>query len=137
MTPAEELHAPALIYNLPAFAGGVPVRSTFLPYGCQQIDANDEAAVIQALRADWITQGPRVDDFERAFADRVGAPHAVAVNSGTAALHAAVFAAGIGPGDEVITTSFTFIATAEVIALLQLTPVLVDVDPDTLVAARV
>jgi UDP-4-amino-4,6-dideoxy-N-acetyl-beta-L-altrosamine transaminase len=118
--------------ELPAIFGGDPVRSTFLPYGHQDIDAEDEAAVLDALRADWITQGPRVDAFERAVAERVGAVHAVAVNSGTAALHAAVFAAGLGPGDEVITTPYSFAATANCILYEGATPVFVDVRADTL-----
>ena len=118
--------------ELPAIAGGEPVRVDPLPYGRQSIDSDDEAAVLEALRADWITQGPRVDAFERAIATRVEATHAVAVNSGTAALHAAVFAAAIGPGDEVITTPYSFAATANCILYQGGTPVFADVKPDSL-----
>jgi len=73
-----------------------------IPYGRQSIDEADIRAVDEVLRSDWLTTGPRVEDFEKAFARFVGAEHAVAVSSGTAALHAAVYALGIGPGDEVI-----------------------------------
>ena len=73
----------------------------FLPYGRQQVDEDDIAAVTEVLRSDWLTTGPMVDRFEQAIADYVGAKYAVAVSSGTAALHAAMFAIGIGPGDEV------------------------------------
>jgi UDP-4-amino-4,6-dideoxy-N-acetyl-beta-L-altrosamine transaminase len=83
-----------------------------LPYGRQEISDEDVAAVAEALRADLITQGPVIDRFERALADRVGARHAVALANGTAALHAAAFAAGVGPADEVITTPLTFAASA-------------------------
>jgi len=85
--------------------GGVPVRQTLLPYGHQKIDDDDIHAVVEVLRSDWITTGPQVAAFEAAFAEYVGAKYAVSCSSGTAALHAAVFAAGIGPGDEVIDTN--------------------------------
>src|SRR3989304_3836025 len=83
-----------------AIHGGAPVRSCMLPYGRQQIDEDDVAAVVETLRSEWLTTGPRVAEFERRVAERVGARYAVAVSSGTAALHAAAFAAGISPGDE-------------------------------------
>lgn len=83
-----------------------------LPYGRQTIDEEDVQAVARALRGDWLTTGPLVDEFEEALAQRAGVAHAVAVNSGTAALHAAYFAAGIGDGDEIITSPLTFVATA-------------------------
>src|SRR5436190_18411501 len=88
------------------------IRDKLLPYGRQTVDRADIEAVIQALQADLITTGPLVSRFETAFAEYVGAQHAVAVNSGTAALHVAAFAAGIGTGDEVITTPMTFAASA-------------------------
>jgi len=91
---------------------GNPVRKVPLPYGHQWVDEADIQAVIEVLRSDWLTTGPKVAEYEEAFAKRVGARFAVAVNSGTAALHAAVFAAGIGPGDEVITAPITFVASA-------------------------
>ena len=87
----------------------------------------DEAVAV--LRSGWLTSGPRVERFEQAFAEYVGAPHAVAVNSCTAALHLSLLAAGVGPGDEVITTPLTFCATANVIVHTGATPVFADVDP--------
>jgi perosamine synthetase len=81
-----------------ALHGGVPVRATVLPYARQTVEEMDVQAVTAALRSDWLTTGPLVGAFERAVGSLVEAGHAVAVNSGTAALHAAVFAAGIGPG---------------------------------------
>jgi perosamine synthetase len=115
-----------------AIDGGVPVRAALLPYGLHSIEEDDVAAVAAALRDPWITQGPRVAAFERAVAERAGARHGVAVANGTAALHAAVFAAGIGPGDEVIVPPLTFAATANAVAYLGGTPVFADVRPDTL-----
>ncbi len=115
-----------------AIHGGAPIRRTMLPYGRQSIDDADVAAVSAALRSDWLTTGPRVAAFEEAFAHAVGAPHAVAVSSGTAALHAAMFAAGIGPGDEVIVPAVTFVATANCVAYRGAKPVFADVNPETL-----
>jgi perosamine synthetase len=115
-----------------ALDGGEPVRERVLPYGRQWIDDDDVAAVAAALRSDWLTTGPLVERFERAFAAAVGAREAVAVNSGTAALHTAMFALGIGPGDEVIVPPMTFAATANCVVYQGGTPVFADVDPDTL-----
>jgi perosamine synthetase len=115
-----------------AIHGGAPVRATLLPYGRHQIDDDDVVAVTEALRSGWITTGPKVAAFEAAVADAVGAGHAVAFNSGTAALHAAVFAAGLGPGDEAITTPLTFCATANCVLYQGATPVFADVSSDTL-----
>ena len=115
-----------------ALHGGTPVRSTPLPYARQTIEEDDVQAVVAALRSDWLTTGPRVEQFERAVAGAVEARHAVAVNSGTAALHAAVFAAAIGPGDEVITSPLTFAASANAVVYLGGTPVFADIRPDTL-----
>src|SRR5258706_16046760 len=95
-----------------ALLGGSPVRSALMPYAHQTIEPDDLAAVCDALTADWITQGPAVARFERALAERAGVKHAVAVANGTAALHAACWAAGLGPGDEAITTPLPFAATA-------------------------
>ncbi len=103
-----------------------------LPYGRQQIDEDDIAAVVEVLRSDWLTTGPKVEEFERAVAAFVGAGHAVAVSSGTAALHAAMFALDIGPGDEVIVPAMTFAATANCVTYQGGTPAFADVDPDTL-----
>lgn len=103
-----------------------------IPYGKQTIDAEDIEAVVEVLQSDWLTTGPKVDEFERAVADLVGAKYAVAVNSGTAALHAAMHALGIGPGDEVIVPAMTFAATANCVVFQGGTPVFADVDPETL-----
>src|SRR5688500_3508328 len=89
-----------------------PPRAQMLPYGRQSVDDADIAAVVEALRSDWLTTGPRVAEFESAFASAVGAREAVAVSSGTAALHAAMAALGVGPGDEVIVPALTFAASA-------------------------
>ena len=108
------------------------VRSRGLPYGRQAIDENDVSAVAEVLRSDWLTTGPKVQEFERSVAEFVGAKEGVAVSSGTAALHCAAFAAGIGPGDEVITTPLTFVASANCVLYQGGTPVFADVEPDTL-----
>src|SRR5574341_2407548 len=115
-----------------ALLGGRPVRATLLPYARQTITAEDVAAVGEALAADWITQGPAVARFERALAERAGVAHAVSFSSGTAALHGAAFAAGLGPGDEAITTPLTFCATANCVLYQHATPVFADVCRDTL-----
>ena len=115
-----------------AIDGGTPVRETMLPYGRQWVDEADVQAVVEVLRSDWLTTGPKVRSFEDRVAGYVGAREAVAVNSGTAALHVAAFAAGIGPGDEVITTPLTFCATANCVLYLGGRPVFADVCPDTL-----
>lgn len=103
-----------------------------LPYGRHWIDEEDIDAVVRTLRSDWLTTGPAVEQFERAVADYTGARHAVAVSNGTAALHAAMFALGIGPGDEVIVPPLTFAATANCVVYQGATPVFADVAPDTL-----
>jgi perosamine synthetase len=118
--------------ELLAIHGGTPVRSALLPYGRQTLDADDAAAVMDALRADYVTTGPRVDAFERALAARIGARYAVAMSSGTAALHAAVACLGVDAGDEVIVPPLTFAATANAVCYVGGTPVFADVRPDTL-----
>ena len=118
--------------NKLAIEGGPPVRDKLLPYGRQLVDEDDVWAVAEVLRGDWLTTGPKVSEFEVAFAAQVGARHAVAVSNGTAALHATVFAAGIGSGDEVITTPMTFAASANCVLYQGGTPVFADVQPDTL-----
>jgi perosamine synthetase len=118
--------------ELLAVDGGTPVRNTLLSYGRQSIGDDDIQAVVEALRSDWLTTGPKVAEFEEAFADRVGAKHAVSFSSGTAALHGAVFAAGLNPGDEAITTPLTFAATANCVLYQGATPVFADVCADTL-----
>jgi perosamine synthetase len=101
----------------------------FLPYGRQDIDDDDIAAVVAVLKSDWLTQGPEVDAFERDLAAAVGAAHVVAFSHGTAALFGACFAAGIGPGDEVITSPLTFAASANCARYLGARPVFADVEP--------
>ena len=108
------------------------VPEAFLPYGRQRIEDEDIAAVVEALRADYLTTGPKVGAFERAFASFCGAKEAVAVNSGTAALHAAMRAIGIKAGDEVIVPAITFAASANAVVYEGGTPVFADVEPDTL-----
>src|SRR3989475_2950571 len=115
-----------------ALFGGPPMRATLLPYAHQTIEPDDLAAVIQALASDWITQGPTIARLERALAERGGVKPAVAVANGTAALHAACWAAGLGPGDEAITTPLTFAATANAVVYQGARPVFVDIDRTTL-----
>lgn len=114
-----------------AVDGGPPVRDRMLPYARHTVDDDDVRAVEEALRSDWLTTGPAVEAFERAVADYVGARHAVAVSSGTAALHAAAFAAGVSRGDEVVTTPLSFAATANCALYCGARPVFADVQPDT------
>jgi len=115
-----------------AINGGSPVRATLLPYGRQSVDEADIQAVVDVLRSDWLTTGPKVGEFEEAFASKVNAAHAVSFSSGTAALHAAAFAAGLKPGDEAVTTPMTFAATANCVLYQGATPVFADVSADTL-----
>src|SRR3984957_10974815 len=118
--------------ELLAVHGGPPVRKTLLPYGRQSIDESDIQAVVETLRSDWLTTGPKIAEFEEAMAVWVGAKYAVSFSSGTAALHAAAFAAGLQPGDEAITSPLTFAATANCILYQGATPVFADVAEDTL-----
>src|SRR5207245_9204798 len=103
-----------------------------VPFFRPDIGDDDIAAVVEALRSGWITTGPRVAAFEAAFARYVGAAHAVAVNSCTAALHLALAALGLRRGQGVLVPTLTFAATAEVVTYCDATPVFVDVDPETL-----
>ena len=103
-----------------------------IPYGRQQIDENDIASVVDVLHSDWLTTGPKVTEFEEAVARFVGAFHGVAVSSGTAGLHSAMYALDIGPGDEVIVPAMTFAATANCVVYQGGIPVFADVDPETL-----
>lgn len=102
-----------------------------IPYGKQTIDQDDIQAVVDVLQSDFLTTGPKIAEFEQTVADYVGAKYAVAISNGTSALHAACFAAGIGPGDEVITTQLTFAASANCVLYCGGTPVFADVDPKT------
>ena len=108
------------------------VRRDFLTFAPPSIGDEEIAEVVDTLRSGWITTGPKTARFEQEFARYLGAPGALAVNSCTAALHTALLTAGIGPGDEVITTPLTFAATANVIEHVRARPVFVDVDPETL-----
>jgi UDP-4-amino-4,6-dideoxy-N-acetyl-beta-L-altrosamine transaminase len=102
-----------------------------IPYGRHSIDDDDIAAVVAVMRGDWLTQGPAVSDFEHAFARVCDVPHAVAFSSGTAALHAAAFASGLGPGDELVTSAMTFAASANCGAYVGATPRFADIDRAT------
>jgi UDP-4-amino-4,6-dideoxy-N-acetyl-beta-L-altrosamine transaminase len=103
----------------------------FIPYGRQSIDEEDIQAVVDVLRSDYLTTGPKVAEFERTVADYVGSKYAVAVSNGTAALHIACLAAGIGPGDEVITSPITFAASANCVLYCGGKPVFADIKSDT------
>jgi perosamine synthetase len=116
----------------PAILGGSPVRETLLPYGRQSIDESDIQAVVETLRSDWLSTGPKVAEFEEAMAAWVDAKYAVSFSSGTAALHAAAFATGLQPGDEAITSPLTFAATANCVLYQGAMPVFADVLEDTL-----
>lgn len=115
-----------------AIEGGAPVRAERLAYGRQDISAADIQAVIEILNSDWLTTGPNVAAFESALSQVTRTSEAVAVNSGTAALHCAMAAIGIGVGDEVIVTAMTFAASSNAVLYQGGTPVFVDVDPATL-----
>jgi perosamine synthetase len=126
------MHAVLVTHETLAVDGGTPVRDTLLPYARQSIGEDDIQNVIDVLRSDWLTTGPKVAEFEKAFADRVGSKYAVSFSSGTAALHGAAFAAGLGAGDEAITSPMTFAATANCVLYQGATPVFADVSADTL-----
>lgn len=108
------------------------MRERFLPFALPDTDETEVNAVAEVIRSGWLTTGARVRAFEAAFAERVGARHAIAVNSCTAALHLALDAIGVAPGDRVLTTPYTFAGTAEVIHYMGARPLFVDVRPDTL-----
>lgn len=114
-----------------AINGGIPVRAGKIYYGRQWIDEEDVQAVADTLRSDFITCGPKVDEFETNLAEYTGAKYAVAVSNGTAALHCACMAAGIGPGDEVITTPITFAASANCVLYCGAKPVFADINVET------
>jgi perosamine synthetase len=115
-----------------AIDGGPPVRSTFLPYAHQQVSDEDIAQVVSVLRSDWLTTGPRIPALEEALTSATGARHAIAFSSGTAALHGATVAAGLGQGDEAITTPMTFAATANAVLYAGAEPRFADVEPGSL-----
>lgn len=107
------------------------MQHKFIPYGHQYIDNEDIQAVINVLKGDYLTTGPKIQEFEERIADYVGCKYSVAVANGTAALHAACFAAGLGPDDEAITTAMTFAATSNSIMYMGAKPVFADIDPLT------
>lgn len=118
--------------NTLAIHGGKPLRREFLPFHRPFFGDEEIAEVAATLRSGWVTTGPRTKAFEEKFRRYIGCPHAVGLNSCTAALHLSLEAAGIGAGDEVITTPITFASTANVIVHQKAVPVFVDVEPGTL-----
>jgi len=115
-----------------ASRGGTPVRPTFLPFTRPSIGPREKQLVMETLDSGWITTGPRTEELARRIAALVGARHALAVDSATGALHLALAALGVGPGDEVVTSAYTFVACVNVIEHVGARPVLADVEPDTL-----
>jgi perosamine synthetase len=115
-----------------ALNGGTPIREKTIYYGRQWIEEDDIRAVAVSLQDDLITTGPKANAFEEKFASQIGSDEAVVVCNGTAALHSAVYAAGIGQGDEVIVPAMTFAASANCVVFQGGTPIFADVDPDTL-----
>ena len=111
------------------------MRSEFLPFSRPSITDEDIAAVVEVLRSRWITTGPKAAEFERRFGEYVGCPHAVALTSATAGMHLVLEALDIGPGDEVITPSMTWVSTVNLIVLAGATPVFIDVERDTLMVS--
>ena len=109
-----------------------PIANRVIPYGRQSIDEKDVAAVCSVLRSDWLTQGPKVREFEKALEDYCGAKYCIAVCNGTAALHLACLALGIGQGDVGLTSPITFMASANCIAYCGGRPIFADIDPETL-----
>lgn len=107
------------------------MNNKYIPYGKQWIDDNDIKAVVDVLKGDYLTTGPKIKEFEDKLAEQVGAKYAVAISNGTSALHAACFAAGIGEGDEVITTPITFAASSNCVLYMGGKPVFADVDNKT------
>ena len=115
----------------PAICGGVPVRDTKIFYGHQYIDDADVQAVVDVLRSDYLTCGPKIGELEKKLCDVTGAKYAVVCSNGTAALHIACLAAGVGAGDEVITTPITFAASANCALYCGAKPVFADINPQT------
>lgn len=117
--------------NKPAIEGGVPTRNTPIFYGHQYIDEADIQAVVDVLKSDYLTCGPKIGELEKKLCDLTGAKYAVVCSNGTAALHIACLAAGVGEGDEVITTPITFAASANCALYCQAKPVFADINPMT------
>ena len=117
--------------NIPAIDGGRPVRDTKIFYGHQYLDEADYQAVLDVLKSDYLTCGPKIEELEDRLCRLTGAGHAVSVSNGTAALHIACLAAGVGPGDEVITTPITFAASANCALYCGAKPVFADINDKT------
>src|SRR3989338_6438016 len=115
-----------------SFSETAAATAVKLPYGRHTIEEEDIQAVVDVLRSAWITQGPTVRQFEEAFAAYAGSRHAVALSSGTAALHAAAHSFELKPGDEVVTSPMTFCATANAVVYQGATPVFADIEEETL-----
>src|SRR5687768_9311617 len=105
------------------------MRTSYLPFACPDTDETEINEIAETIRSGWITTGPKTRQFEMEFAAYVGARYAIAVNSCTAAMHLALEAIGLQRSDEVITTPYTFAATAEVVRYFDATPVFVDICP--------
>jgi dTDP-4-amino-4,6-dideoxygalactose transaminase len=131
-TPPPHDPTPARSLEPLASAGGRPVRDSFLPLATPWIGEREKQLVLETLESGWITTGPRTHEFGERIAALAGARHGLAVNSATGALHLALAAFGVKPGDEVITSVYTFAACVNVIEHVGATPVLVDIEPDTL-----
>lgn len=114
-----------------AVFGGQPVLDQKIGYGHQYIDDADIQAVVEVLKSDYLTCGPKIDEAEKKLCEVTGAKYAVLIANGTAALHATMFAAGVGPGDEVITTPITFAASANCVLYCDAKPVFADINPKT------
>lgn len=119
------------IASQPKLFNNAPQTTTFLPYGCQSIDEEDIQSVVSVLKSEFLTQGPKISEFEDALCRQVNARHVVAVNSGTSALHIACLAAGLKSGDEAITSAITFVASANSIVYCGARPVFCDINPKT------
>ena len=115
-----------------AIDGGSPIRGEMLPYGRHFVDHRDIEAVVEVLQSDWLTTGPKVEEFESRISERVGAAGAVAVSNGTAALHVGMATLNLSPGDEVLVPALTFVASANCVVYQGCTPVFVDVGQSTL-----
>lgn len=115
-----------------ASRGGAPVRSSYLPLAVPWIGEREKQLVLETLESGWITTGPKTHELGTRIAELAGAKHGIAVNSATAGLHLALAALGVGPGDEVVTSTYTFAACVNVIEHVGARPVLVDIEPDTL-----
>jgi dTDP-4-amino-4,6-dideoxygalactose transaminase len=117
--------------DIPAYAGGTPIRDTFLPFCRPYIGEEEKHEVLSALESGWLSTGPRVKQFESAIQEYIGTNHSIALSSCTAGLHVALVASGIQPGDEVITSPFTFVSTVNVILHVGAKPIFVDIEPET------